>query len=99
MAFDLSFGPEFFVGPYDLTIEYPVERPVTIYQALSSLSEESLDAIVDHFDDLSREMVTRQDLTKKVQETNTCTDLRSPVEVWIDREGYCTILVHEKEGD
>lgn len=31
----------------------------------------------------------------KVQETNTCRNLDSPVEVYIDPDGFYTLVVHE----
>jgi hypothetical protein len=32
---------------------------------------------------------------QKIRETDTCGDLRSPVDVWIDPEGYYRVMVHE----
>lgn len=37
------------------------------------------------------------DLMKKIEETNTCSNLDSPVAVWIDKEGFYTVDVYEKE--
>ena len=38
-----------------------------------------------------------QVVLQRIQETDTCENLNSPVRVYIDTEGYYSILVHEKE--
>jgi len=40
------------------------------------------------------EDITADMVMSKIEEVNTCTDLRSPVSVWIDSEGYCTVEVY-----
>jgi len=109
MSYDLSFSEEFFSGdgetPTDM-IE-PSDRPTSVYQAALSIPEE--DALL-----MAREVFGygyqaayfwvasesfAHDVLTKVRETNTCTDLRSPVEVWIDPEGYHTLRVHDSRED
>jgi len=34
---------------------------------------------------------------QQVIETDTCTNLTTPVEVWIDRDGFYTLLVYDEE--
>jgi hypothetical protein len=34
----------------------------------------------------------------KIRETNTCGSLSSPVDVWIDEEGYFTVDVYDANG-
>ena len=34
-------------------------------------------------------------LLDSIRETDTCTDLSPPVEVWIDRQGFFTLLVYD----
>lgn len=98
MSFELSFSEDFFYGE-GYSLDDPPEtseQPTSVLQALVSLStaeqtelreefkippEASLEALVAHLLDL-------------IRETNTCTDLSSPVEVWIDPEGWNTIRVY-----
>ena len=99
MAFELSFSPEFFLNegePYDCDTE-PSDRPTSVWQAIISIPEEryaemarKVFGLDDHPEFLGPEAVL-----EKIQETNTCTDLRSPVEVWIDPEGYFTVKVYD----
>lgn len=34
-------------------------------------------------------------ILQRVLETDTCTDLTPPVEVWIDEKGFHAVLVHD----
>jgi hypothetical protein len=36
-------------------------------------------------------------IMQRILETNTCRNLDSPVEVYIDHEGFYSILVYERE--
>ena len=97
MAYALSFAPEFFWGdgsiaPEDLPRS---DQPTSVYQAILSLPDDQWAALGrDVFgcnpDDLDPETVLC-----KVQETNICRNLDSPVEVFVDAEGFHTLLVHE----
>ena len=95
MAFSLSFSPEFFYGLNDSKeIEYS-DRPLSVRQAIFSLSSEQRAGIArDIFDGDSRFL--RDDMIlERVIDTDTCTDLMPPVKVWIDREGFYTVLVYD----
>jgi len=97
MAFDLSFAPEFFIGPYDLeTIDFDKDRPTSVYQAIRALSDEEFEDIAREVFNLEPDMVDTSMILDKIIETNTCTDLRSPVDVWIDDEGYYTVRVYDE---
>ena len=105
MSFDLSFSPEFFMLPGELYdgAEYPHgDEPYSVLGAIrTTISEEGWRNIaVDVFgmgDDMAQ-YLTEEAILSKITETNTCTDLRSPVTVWIDPEGYYTVDVYER-GD
>ena len=44
--------------------------------------------------------LTVETVLEKVRETDTCRDLRSPVEVYVDPEGYHTVRVYDaKDGE
>jgi len=100
MAFDLSFSPEFFVGPYDLDGgDFDKERPTSVYQAVQAMSDEDYATMAREVFNCEPDFVDVGMVLTKIQETNTCRDLRSPVEVYIDDEGYHSVEVYDsREG-
>lgn len=96
MAYSLSFTPEFFVGPYDLDgIEFDKDRPTSVYQALVVMdSEDYLEMSEEVF---GVEDIDIETVMSKIEETDTCRNLDSPVEVYIDEEGYYSIYVYDSE--
>lgn len=96
MAFELSFAPEFFIGPYDLDgADFDKERPTSVYQAIQSISEENWAELCKDMFECSPDFVTVDAVLAKIRETDTCRDLGSPVEVYIDPEGYYTVRVYD----
>lgn len=96
MAFDLSFSPEFFTGPYDLEgAEFDVDRPTSVYQAVSSMSDEDFAEMAREVFGCEPDLVDVDKVMSKIRETNSCRDLRSPVEVYIDEEGYHSVHVYD----
>jgi len=94
MAFELSFSPEFFIGPHDLDgVEFDKERPISVYQAIKSMSDEEWASMVTELFEGNEPGVDQ--VMDRIQETNTCRDLRSPVEVYIDDEGYHSVRVYD----
>jgi hypothetical protein len=101
MAFSLSFSPEFFFAegePYDCDPQ-PSDRPVSVWQAIISIPEERYAEMASEIFGLDDhpEFLGPETVMEKIQETDTCTDLRSPVEVWIDPDGYYTVFVYDKK--
>lgn len=104
MSYELSFSPEFFLSeeePYDradLAVNSKGE-PISVYSALCMMQKNDR----NRWADLAREVfalsqpeyLNAETVLEKVQETNTCTNLSSPVEVWIDPEGTYTVLVYD----
>ena len=97
MAYDLSFAPEFFIGPHDLEgIEFDKDRPVSVYQAVSTMSDEDWWRMAEEvFDGRPPELITVEMVMDKIREVNTCRNLSSPVEVYIDEAGYHSVHVYE----
>lgn len=89
MSYDLIFSPEFFgSGEY----EPQSERPTTLAQAINSIPDDEFAAILADLD--LPENTDRDTLFDIAVNNNTCTNLTSPVEVWIDKKGYNTVLVY-----
>lgn len=94
MAFELSFSPEFFIAPHDLDgVGFDKKRPISVYQAIKSMSDEEWSSMVEEVFEGNEPGVDQ--VMSKIQETNTCRDLRSPVEVYIDDEGYHSVRVYD----
>jgi len=94
MAFELSFAPEFFIGPHDLEGgEFDKKRPTSVYQALMAMRDDEWQELCDTVFDSGPMEVS--DVMNKIRETNTCTNLSSPVEVWIDAEGWHRVEVYD----
>jgi hypothetical protein len=93
MSYDLCFSPEFFGAGEDEDMIIS-DRPTTLTQAIFSLSDEKFEEIKDFME--LPDTIDREYLLGLVEDTNSCTNLSSPVEVWIDPEGWCTVLVYDK---
>lgn len=109
MAYDLSFDPSFFFAegePYDCTLDLDglrngIVKPTSVYQALCVLSDEDLIAAFNAYPGPNAKWTLsyRPDeewLMATIYETNTCSNLDSPVEVWIDPDGEHRIKVYDK---
>jgi hypothetical protein len=101
MSYSLSFSESFFTDetfPYDTQ---PSNRPTTVYQAIISLPKAEQLAIAREVLKSSHPALYVQsesfaaDVLERVRETDSCTDLSSPVEVYIDPEGWYSVLVYD----
>ena len=104
MAYGLSFSEKFFFG----TEWYPPKssRPTNVLQAIESLEPDIKLEIAKHvfgYEGRAAEFFAKSEtfdseVLEKVRETDTCSNLDSPVTVWIDEEGNYTVDVYE-EGE
>jgi len=100
MAYELSFSPEFFVGPHDMDGSINLkdnDSPTSVYQAVMAMDDETFAEMARDVFGTDPDFVDAGMVMEKIQETNTCGDLRSPVDVWIDEEGFYTVDVYEAE--
>lgn len=100
MAFDLSFSPEFFMLPGELDgAEYPHgDRPYSVRGAILAMPDDEWALMCTECFGVAPEYVSAEAVLEKIQHTNTCTDLRSPVTVWIDADGWHSVDVYDREG-
>lgn len=102
MAFGLSFSDSFFKQEGDDNIdpenaESEIGNPTSVWQALMLKTESEWEEIAKEVfdlnsgDDLDCDMVM-----DKIRETDTCTDLSSPVHVYIDEEGYYAVDIYDE---
>lgn len=103
MAYSLSFSPAFFLAegePYDrsnLALN-KCGKPISVWSAL----EQKRQSDPDWWDDLAREVfgcegkfLDLETVLEKIEGTDTCGDLSSPVDVWIDPDGDFVIEVYD----
>lgn len=98
MPYELSFSPEFFSHedePYS-GAPGPSDRPTSVWQALDSMSDEDWHSMCLSLG-LSPDFTDYETIIDMIHQTNRCSSLTSPVEVWIDPEGIHTVLVYERE--
>jgi hypothetical protein len=101
MSYSLSFSPEFFFAegePYDGGPEVS-EAPISVWNAIESMRQ----LTPEDWADMARELfgvepeyLTPEAVLEKIQETNTCRNLESPVEVYIDSEGNYSVEVYDR---
>lgn len=105
-AYDLSFSPEFFFAegePYDGGPDLPAKRPISVWSAIETMRMTEPDRWAELAKEVfgldNPEYLTPETVLDKVQETNTCGTLSSPVDVYIDPEGYFTLDVYDEMRD
>jgi len=90
--YSLSFSDDFWGDAYNAKRS---KRPTTIADALASMSKKDWDRMARDVFGVKGDYLEIDEVMLKIQETNTCSNLNSPVEVWIDEEGYYTVLVYD----
>lgn len=104
MSFDISdFSPEFFFAegePYDRTdlALNSKNKPISVWSAIGlALEDDKEKTRIAEYLDIEPEYLTAEMVLDAIRNVDTCTDLTSPVEVWIDDDGWCTLLVYDKD--
>jgi hypothetical protein len=94
MPYQLSFTEEFFMGA--ATLEPPVkDKPKSVYEALEVMPEDEWEEMCNHlFPKVHYEIIDIEDVMDLIKATDTCSNLDSPVEVWVDEDGDFKINVH-----
>lgn len=106
MSFSLSFSPEFYYAPgepYDcsnLSLNSQ-GKPYSLFSAIQVWADEHpedwAELAREHFALDKPELLMVEGVVQKCRETDTCTDIRVPVEVWIDPEGDYRVLVYDND--
>ena len=97
MAYGLSFSDAFF-WPDEAEDIAPSELPTSVYQAILSISNEQWEAIARDVFGCDPDYLDPFTVLDRIRQTNTCSNLDSPVEVWIGDEGWYTVAVHDPEA-
>ncbi len=94
MSYALSFAPEFYWGKVPVEKIKPSDRPTSVYQAILSLTDEQWASLARQLFGIEPNNLDVEMVMQRVAETNTCRNLDSPVEVWIDHDGFFSVVVH-----
>ena len=103
MSYSLSFSESFFTDESFPCDTQPSNRPTTVYQAIIGLPKAEQLAIARDVMKSPHPVLYVQsesfaaDVLDRVRETDVCDDLSSPVEVYIDPEGWHSVLVYDAE--
>ena len=99
MTHGLSFSPDFFSGSEIQGHESPreVQRPRNVSEAIMSLSQETWNELAEQVFGVDPSQLDLSMVLSRIEETNTCRNLNSPVEVFIDPEGDFTVSVYDPD--
>lgn len=96
MAFALSFASAFFRDEFEVH-PFPWGRPESVEQALIQISSETWEQIAHRIFHCDPIQLDTETVIRKIEETNTCLNIDSPVEVFIDPAGEFTVRVYDKQ--
>jgi hypothetical protein len=91
MPFSHSFSPDFYGCVHE---SGPCDKPTNLADAIASIDKETWDDLAKTVFDCPGEFLTVETVYEKARETDTVTDLCTPIEVWIDSEGYYRVEVY-----
>ena len=92
MPYELSFSPDFFGDPYNAKKR---TMPKNVADALASMPKKEWNEMARDVFGVPGRMLTIDTVMDKIIETNTCSNLGPRVEVWIDEDGYYSIVVYD----
>lgn len=98
MPYSLSFSPDFFWSRSSDGVEklLPSDRPTAVGEALLRLSKETWTRLAREVFGCHPKYLDIGTVLAKIIETDTCSNLDPPVEVWIDSSGEFRVLVFEE---
>jgi hypothetical protein len=105
MAYSHSFSPEFYFAegePYDRSDNAVNSKgqPISLWSALNMLKESDPEnwkcICIDCFPATNWEHVTVESILELAKQVDTCSNLDTPVHVWIDCLGYYTVDVYDE---
>ncbi len=94
MTHALTFSSDFLCHDDPETIG-PSERPISLYQAIVSIEQKTWRDLARHVFGVAPDRLTADAVFRAAVETDACDNLVSPVEVWLDPDGFYTVFVHD----
>jgi hypothetical protein len=98
MPHALSFSPDFFHGEPPVPCDRECVRPESVEQAIMCLSQETWAALAEEVFGVDPSQLDVETVLRRIEETNTCRNLDSPVEVFIDADGDFSVFVYEPQS-
>jgi len=95
VSYLLSFADEVFIHD-DFDLIRPSKRPVSVYQAVLSISENTWRKMACDVFGIRPDRLMPAAVLDKIIETDTCSNLAVPVEVWIDAEVDFSVRVYDQ---
>ena len=95
MAYSLSFSPEFFCEGDPDAIPTS-DRPTSVYQAIVSMQSDTWVEMATDVFGVEPDQLDPWTVLEKVRETDACSNLCSPVRVWIDEGGFYGVDVYDR---
>ena len=100
MSYELQFDESFFFAegePDDSSVPIK-EQPVSVWEAILAMKQNEPKKwehmACEVFDMPSDLYLAESTVMDKIRETNSCSNLNSPVQVWVDEGGYFTLSVY-----
>lgn len=90
MSYAHSFASEFYGSVYEAA---PCKKPKNLADAIASMPEETWNSMSRDVFDCDPEFLDVETVFSKAIETDTVGSFSTPVDVWIDPEGYYTVDV------
>lgn len=94
MSYSHSFAADFYGDVYNAS---PEDRPTNVADAIASIDDKTWESLAHDVFGCDPQFLTLEAVYEKIIETDTVSDLSSPVSVWIDEEGYYTVDVYDEE--
>lgn len=97
MSYAHSFAPDFYGDPYNPTPDGQVnaDHPTTVCEAIMAIPKDEWVKCCREVFDCEPDYVDLDTVLTKIHETNTVSNLDSPVTVWIDEDGWWTVDVYD----
>ena len=95
MAYSLSFAPGFFCEGAPGAIPTS-DRPTSVYQAILSIQADEWLRIARDVFNADPDRLDPWQVLDRIRITNTCSNLDSPVHVWIDEAGFYGVDVYDR---
>ena len=97
VSYALSFSEQFFCDDEPEKIAAS-DLPTSVYQAIVSIERTQWQRIARDVFHADPDRLDPWQVLEKVRSTNTCSNLDSPVHVWIDEEGWHSIDVYDRQA-
>ena len=93
MTYGLSFAPRFYYPEAKATSESM--QPTSVYEAVRKMRTDTWEQLASDIFGCDPAHLSIETVMGAIRETDTCSNLTTPVEVWIDLEGDFTVEVFD----